>query len=264
MILSTTFGHDAATQEASVKIWGFRGPLGAFIAVWGCIAMLTSAPFDNWWHNAYGLDVKILSPPHTLLSLGIADDQDRPHGADGGVDESRVGAGARMLGWLLLYVGALCVAQMGTILTTSTWPGEMHKAACYLAVAIAIPAMLIAPAWASQWRWGCTAVAGIYTVVLLAFEWILPLFPAEPKLGPVYQHITHLVPLHFPLLLIVPAIVLDLLWRKDGRVGKMDACGGDGAALCSEFSGGAVAVRGFSDVARGAELDFRNGVLCVF
>jgi hypothetical protein len=42
----------------------------------------------------------------------------------------------------------------------------------------------------------------------------LPLFPAEPKLGPVYQHITHLVPLHFPLLLIVPAVVLDLFWRK--------------------------------------------------
>ncbi len=109
---------------------------------------------------------------------------------------------------------------MGTILTTSTWPSEMHKAACYLAVAIAVPAVLIAPAWASQWRWGCTAVAGIYTAILLAFEWILPLFPAEPKLGPVYQHITHLVPLHFPLLLIVPAIVLDLLWRKTGESGR--------------------------------------------
>ena len=70
MILTATFGHDARAQDASVKIWGFRGPLGAFIAVWGCIAMLTSAPFDNWWHNAYGLDVKIVSPPHTLLSLG--------------------------------------------------------------------------------------------------------------------------------------------------------------------------------------------------
>ncbi len=60
-ILTATFGRDARTQDASVKIWGFRGPLGTFIAVWGCIAMLTSAPFDNWWHNAYGLDVKIVS-----------------------------------------------------------------------------------------------------------------------------------------------------------------------------------------------------------
>jgi len=70
MILTATFGRDTAIQSRSVKIWGFRGPLGAFIATWGCMAMLTSAPFDNWWHNAYGLDVKIVSPPHTLLSLG--------------------------------------------------------------------------------------------------------------------------------------------------------------------------------------------------
>ncbi|PYU59692.1 MAG: hypothetical protein DMG56_17380, partial [Acidobacteria bacterium] len=70
MILTATFGGDTAIQSRSVKIWGFRGPLGAFIATWGCMAMLTSAPFDNRWHNAYGLDVKIVSPPHTLLSLG--------------------------------------------------------------------------------------------------------------------------------------------------------------------------------------------------
>ena len=34
--------------------------------------MIASAPFDNWWHEAYGLDVKIISPPHMLLALGIA------------------------------------------------------------------------------------------------------------------------------------------------------------------------------------------------
>ena|GEM_PF-1982804 len=33
--------------------------------------MLTSAPFDDWWHNAYGLDVEILSPPHAVLALGM-------------------------------------------------------------------------------------------------------------------------------------------------------------------------------------------------
>src|SRR4029078_6127541 len=44
---------------------------GAFVAVWGAAAMLISAPFDNWWHDAYGLDVKILSPPHMVLPLGI-------------------------------------------------------------------------------------------------------------------------------------------------------------------------------------------------
>jgi hypothetical protein len=44
--------------------------------------------------------------------------------------------------------------------------------------------------------------------------WILPLFPATPKLGPVYQKITHLVPMEFPLLVIVPALFLDLLGPK--------------------------------------------------
>ena len=52
-------------------MWGFYGPLGAFITAWGGVAMLVSAPFDDWWHNAYGLDVKILSPPHTVLAAGI-------------------------------------------------------------------------------------------------------------------------------------------------------------------------------------------------
>lgn len=54
-----------------MRVLGFRGPLGAFIAAWGGAAMLTSAPFDNWWHGAYGLDVKILSPPHVVLAVGI-------------------------------------------------------------------------------------------------------------------------------------------------------------------------------------------------
>jgi hypothetical protein len=33
--------------------------------------MIMSAPFDDWWHNAYGLDVRIISPPHTLLASGM-------------------------------------------------------------------------------------------------------------------------------------------------------------------------------------------------
>ena len=40
------------------------------MAAWGGFAMLTSAPFDNWWHNAYGLDVKIVSLPHSMLGIG--------------------------------------------------------------------------------------------------------------------------------------------------------------------------------------------------
>src|SRR6202453_3005293 len=71
LVLFTTFRKPAGMGAASVEIFGFRAPLGAFIASWGGIAMLASAPFDNWWHNAYGLDVKIVSPPHIVLLAGV-------------------------------------------------------------------------------------------------------------------------------------------------------------------------------------------------
>lgn len=43
---------------------------------------------------------------------------------------------------------------------------------------------------------------------------IFPLFPASPKLGPVYFPVTHMVPTKFPVLLFVPALALDLLWQR--------------------------------------------------
>jgi hypothetical protein len=106
MILTTTFGGTAAAQNASVKIWGFRGPLGAFIATWGCIAMLTSAPFDNWWHNAYGLDVKIVSPPHTLLSLGSFAIKVGALALMAGLMSRSEEKVRRKLTWLSVFVGA--------------------------------------------------------------------------------------------------------------------------------------------------------------
>src|ERR1700734_1838117 len=71
LILHTTFAGDEVAKENAVRIWGLRGPLGAFIAAWGGFCLLTSAPFDNWWHNSFGLDVVILSPPHVVLIIGI-------------------------------------------------------------------------------------------------------------------------------------------------------------------------------------------------
>ena len=71
LILKTTFDRNAPLRESSVCILGLRGPIGAFIGSWGGITMLTSAPFDNWWHGAYGLDVKIVSPPHLVLFCGV-------------------------------------------------------------------------------------------------------------------------------------------------------------------------------------------------
>ena len=48
----------------------------------------------------------------------------------------------------------------------------------------------------------------LFTFLLI---WILPRFPAQPKLGPVYYPVTAFVPPDVPLLLIAPAIAIDLL-----------------------------------------------------
>ena len=71
LALKHTFFPSSAERAASVGLFGARAPLGAWVAIWGSIAMITSGPFDDWWHNAYGLDVKIVSPPHAILGLGM-------------------------------------------------------------------------------------------------------------------------------------------------------------------------------------------------
>jgi hypothetical protein len=54
---------------------------------------------------------------------------------------------------------------------------------------------------------------------MLALMWILQLFPATPKLGPIYQNVTHMVALSFPVLIIVPAVCIDVVMHRfDGRV----------------------------------------------
>jgi hypothetical protein len=50
--------------------------------------------------------------------------------------------------------------------------------------------------------------------------WILPLFPAQPMLAPINNPIDHMVPPLFPLLLIVPAAAIDLVFLLAGRNGK--------------------------------------------
>jgi hypothetical protein len=84
-------------------------------------------------------------------------------------------------------------------------------------MATTFPLVMLAISCVSKSKWPATVMAGIYTVLFLACLWIFPLFPAQPKLGPVYQHITHMIPLWFPTLLIVPAFALDLLRQRMGE-----------------------------------------------
>lgn len=211
--LRTTFGNDAAARDASVSFWGFRAPLGAWVCIWGCIAMVTSAPFDNWWHNAYGLDVRIISPPHTVLALGI--------GAIGVgalllslAWQNREGPHQRRAMWLMVAAGAVLLMDRAIMLTEYSFKNLMHGGTYYTLSLLAYPMGIVMMTRASKLRWAGTLTAAAFMGIMLALMWIIQLFPAEPKLGPIYQPITHMVALSFPALLVVPALGTDYVMQR--------------------------------------------------
>lgn len=221
LILRTTFDKAAPLRDVSVSMWGFRGPLGAFVAAWGGVAMLVSAPFDDWWHNAYGLDVKVLSPPHTLLILGIMAIKLGALLITLGEMNRAKGRERAVLSGFFLFVGALFARDLPGIFTFEHLFRTLgHSARFYLVAAITIPIGFVAVARAMGGRWPLTKLAGLVTVISLAILWIFPLFPAEPKLGPVYQKIDHMMPIGgFPLLILIPFVLMDWLAPRLERLG---------------------------------------------
>ncbi len=211
LTIKYTFLLGPEREGASVSILGARAPLGAWVAIWGAIAMITSGPFDDWWHNAYGLDVKIISPPHAVLGLGMFG----------------ISVGALLLvlsrqnqrqdtsgSGLFVYVGGVFLVLGAVFITETTFPNHQHGRLFYLACSMVFPMRLVAMGRAGKCSWPATRVALVYMLIDCLMMWILPLFKAQPMLAPIYNPVTHMVPPAFPLLVVVPAIVIDLVLSK--------------------------------------------------
>jgi hypothetical protein len=225
LVLRTTFFGTAEDGAGSVGIWGFRGPLGAWVTIWGAFAMLTSAPFDNWWHDAYGVDVKILSPPHTVLALGMWGCvlgalflllREQNLAARPGVIGNDSGQTSRPL---YIYASGVLVVMASVFLIEFSWPNQQRGAKFYEFSLGSFPFYLMLLSRGSKLRWAATWIALTYMGITAAMAWVLPLFPGQPRLGPIYNPVRHFVALPFPLLLVVPALGVDLLrrWIGHGR-----------------------------------------------
>src|SRR5207247_2960051 len=94
----------------------------------------------------------------------------------------------------------------------------------YQVSAATFPVYLLGLARSSRFRWGATWIALVYMVILALMAWVLQLFPGHPRLGPIYNPVTHFVPMPFPLLLVIPAIAIDLVrgWVGQGRGWRRD------------------------------------------
>jgi len=232
LVLRITFFGTPQEKAGAVRLWGFRAPLGAWVTIWGCLAMLTSAPFDNWWHDAYGLDVKIISPPHAVLAFGMWSVvggclllvlREQNNAAASGLISADSNAPGR---WFFIYGAGVLLAMASVFLTERSFPNEQHSTPFFTWSAATYPLYLVGVARASKFRWSATLIALVYMLIGAGMAWVLPLFEGHPKLGPIYNHVDHFVPLPFPLLLVVPAFGLDLIrnWIGVGRAWWRDVC----------------------------------------
>ncbi len=223
LALKTTFAGSGTEVGRSVRMWGFRAPLGAWVAIWGTIAMLTSAPFDDWWHNAYGLDVEILSPPHVVLAMGICAIQLGAMLMALSWQNRASERGQRLLGFAYAFSAGLLLLNLSVVMMEYSMPNDWRGPAFHMISAGVYPLVLFAVARAGRLRWPATWAAVVYTGVTLVMMWVLPLFPAEPLLAPILRDVDRMVPPEFPLLLVVPAIALDMLLRRASRPGQAPA-----------------------------------------
>ena len=220
-ILNLTLTKNHPDRATAVPFWGvFYGPLGAMFCVWGALAMLTSAPFDDWWHNTYGLDVQILTPPHTILAIGIMTVQ---FGAIVGVlalqnkyrdPSAATDASATRLKWLFAIAAGLLLTMLFSLFSESMDRNDSHNSVYYTTAAIALPFYLVAMGRASLLRWPITIIALSFMLFLAVPSWVIQNLPATPRLGPVLNPITQYQPFVFPPLLVIPGLVLDLLMHR--------------------------------------------------
>ncbi len=216
LILKSSLRGTDAERGGMVRFWGFRGPLGAWVAVWGSLAMLVSAPFDNWWHNAYGLDVKIVSPPHMLLGAGMT-------AIVVGAwlmtvaEQNRTAERHQRFAVVFAVASAILLLMVVTITMEYTgFPNLWRSRAFYRVSAALFPLVLAAAARSGRLRWPATMTAALYMLFSLTMSWVLEHVPATPKLAPINNPLTHLVAAPFPIALIVPAVLFDGVQRRLG------------------------------------------------
>lgn len=208
LALRATYFGSAEDRAGAVRIGPFFAPLGAWVIIWGALAMLFSAPFDDWWHNAYGLDVEILSPPHTVLAAGM---YAVAIGSLLLVLAYQNRTGERSGGWLFTYATGVLLVMVSIIITEKSYPNQQRGSFFYQVTSAIYPLYLVAAARASKVKWGATIAAAVYMAIIATMVWVLPLFSAQPMLAPIYHPVDRMVPPNFPLLLVVPALAIDLI-----------------------------------------------------
>jgi hypothetical protein len=115
---------------------------------------------------------------------------------------------------MFIVTAGLLLTMLFGIVSEEMSRHAMHHSKFYQISAGMFVFFLVAVARSSKLKWAATATAGVSMGMGLLMCWILPLFPAEPKLGPILNHVTHFQPYRFPLLIIIPGLAIDWLMNR--------------------------------------------------
>ncbi len=215
-VLRTTFFSNPAVKSTTVRFWGFNGPLGLWITIWGVLTLIASVPFDDWWHNAYGLDAKVVTPPHMVLMAGLLGIVSGSVVATSSVQNRSPSGGALSTrdAWFFAIAGGSLVFGISVFTLENSFPTRQHAALFYQIWCAFYPLVLVAYSRAGRLKWSATASAAVYMLVWLIMGLVLRHVSATPKLGPVYNPRTYMWPPYFPPLLIFPALAIDMVRRR--------------------------------------------------
>lgn len=178
-----------------------REPVAAWLGVLGGLAMLASEVHAEWFGPA-------------------------PMQADSAAGWAQLTA----IGGMFLVVTAAIVATIhagrrsyapivsciafvlltATALSPYALPNLQRTALFAQLSAAAVPLVLVFAQQVLPQRASASLVALGYMLGVALLVWLLPLWPARPEVAPVFQQIEALLPPRFPLLLILPALALDL------------------------------------------------------
>jgi hypothetical protein len=225
------------TDATTWAIFGyFRGPLGFAVTGCGMAVLLFAAPFDNWWHELYGLDVTLWAPFHVMGLLGafIA-------GSGLLYAFAAIGARSRQLGLNRRYVlgfsgpdwaTLLTLSGLLTLLVTATQPatsiaptlviGPVHILTFPLLLCAFFIPLLVVAVRVTERPGAATAVMALFFARQLFLAAVIPLLlRLTHQLDPSYVYRNgvpqFILPLALaPIAFLPAAIVIDLVarWRR--------------------------------------------------
>jgi hypothetical protein len=191
----------------AVRLGKLQAPLGIWIVLWGALAYFTAVLFDRWWQVGYGLAAGIWHPPQLLKAVAYF------AVAIGAWVSLARGQQTALGGWAFALAGGVVLALVNVVTLVSNFANCQHGSAFYQIACGTYPIVLAAAAVAGRFRFSATATALCYTLIVGGMVWVSPLIPGTPLTGPIYHPRDHLLPPPFPLLLLAPAVALDVLLR---------------------------------------------------